>query len=170
MGLFGGKSKQQEAVEDMVMQKLSQVPLLDMIIETLKNEKEPWMEIAQSYYDNRQRVVVIEDDGFQIKWRTVRREDYIGNDGKRHSQNIEDVHERVGYSYTKSGYLPLHGYRNERGYEEVNVGRMRYLWASIIRERLVAQMPECQFGEVKQGDGIAYFIYTVPALIFKDWF
>lgn len=166
MGLFDGKAKK-ESAENEVLQKLSQVPLLDLLIENVLNEEEPWILERQSYYDDGRRVVKIEPDEFEIKWFDSHIEEYIGNDGQLHYNTVEDVHGRVGYSYTKSGYLPLHGYKYDNGNKEVPANRVRYLWASIIRERMMAKMPQCKFGDV---NGEAIFSYTVPALSFKDWF
>lgn len=167
MGLFDGKEKK-ESAENEVLQKLSQVPLLDLLIENvLNNEEEPWILKRQSYYDDGRRVVTIEPDGFEIKWSDSHTEEYIGNDGQRHYNSVEDVHGRVGYSYTKSGYLPLHSYRYDNGKKEVSANRVCCLWASIIRERMMAKMPQCRFGEVNDS---AFFSYTVPSLSFKDWF
>ena len=105
MGLFDGKAKK-ESAENEVLQKLSQVPLLDLLIENvLHEENEPWITMGQSYYDSCRRVVKIEPDGFEIKWSSYHDEPCIGSDGQRRIEKVEDVHGQVGYSYTKSGYL-----------------------------------------------------------------
>lgn len=167
MGLFDGKAKQ-ESAENEVLQKLSSCPLLDLLIENvLRNEEEPWLQMGQSYYDSCRRTVKVEPDGFEIKWSSYHNEPYIGSDGQRHEQSVEDVHGRVGYSYTKSGYLPLHSYSYDNGKKEISTQRVCCLWASIVRERMAAKMPNCKFGGVTDN---ATFTYTVPALSFKDWF
>lgn len=167
MGLFDGKAKQ-ESAENEVLQKLSACPLLDLLIENvLGDEEEPWLQMGQNYYDSCCRTVTVEPDGFEIKWSSYHEEPYIGNDGNRHTQRVEDVHGRVGYSYTKSGYLPLHSYSYDSGKKEISTERVCYLWASIIRERMAAKMPNCVFCDVSYD---ATFTYIVPALTFKDWF
>lgn len=166
MGLFDGKAKQ-ESAENEVLQKLSSVPLLDLLIENVLGAEEPWLQMGQSYYDSCCRTVTVEPDGFEIKWSSYHEEPYIGNDGNRHTQSVEDVHGRIGYSYTKSGYLPLHSYSYDSGKKEISTQRVCYLWASIIRERMAAKMPNCEFSDVSYD---ATFTYTVPALTFKDWF
>ncbi len=167
MGLFDGKAKK-EAVENEVLQKLSQVPLLDLLIENVLKSDEPWILQCQSYYDSRKRVVSIDPDGFEIRWSGTHTEEYIGNDGQAHTKTVVDVYGQIGYSYTKSGYVPLHHYwsENVKG-KDVSTERVCYLWASLIRERMMAKMPQCDFGEVNDS---AKFTYTVPALSFKDWF
>lgn len=167
MGLFDGKAKQASA-ENEVLQKLSVCPLLDLLIENLlKNEDEPWLRVGQNYYDNCYRTVKVEPDGFEIKWSSYHSEPYIGQDGQRYEQSVEEVHGSIAYSYTDSGYLPLHSYSYDNGKKEISTQRVCYLWASIVRERMAAKMPRCRFGEVTDD---ATFAYIVPALIFKDWF
>ena len=159
MGLFDGKAKQ-EAAENEVMQKLSQVPLLDILIQNLLDvEAEPWIRMGQSYYDDCQRTVRVEPDGFEIKWSSWHEE------GAGH--RVEQIHGRVNYSYTKSGYLPLHSYYYDNGKKEIPTSQVCYLWASVIRERMAAKMPNCKFNSVS---GDAAFTYTVPSPSFKDWF
>lgn len=167
MGLFDGKAKQ-ESAENEVLQKLSACPLLDLLIKNvLGDEDEPWLQMGQSYYDSCHRTVKVEPDVFEIKWSSYHNEPYIGSDGQRHEQRVEDVHGRIGYSYTKSGYLPLHSYSYDNGKKEISTQRVCCLWASIVRERMAAKMPNCKFGGVTDN---ATFTYTVPALTFKDWF
>ena len=80
MGLFDGKAKK-ESAENEVLQKLSQIPLLDLLIENvLLEDEEPWITMGQSYYDSCKRVVRIEPDSFEIKWKDYHDEAYIGND------------------------------------------------------------------------------------------
>lgn len=159
MGLFDGKAKQ-EAAEEEVMQKLSQVPLLDILIENILGDgAASWIREGQSYYDNCRRKVKIEPDSFEIKWSSYP-EEIPG-------QREEVIHESVCYSYTKSGYLPLHQFSYDNGKKEIPTEQVCYLWASIIRERMAAKMPNCKFDSVY---GDASFTYKVQPPSFKDWF
>lgn len=170
MGLFDGKEKKekQESAENEVRQKLSACPLLDLLIENvLGEEDEPWLQMGQSYYDDCSRTVKVVPDGFEIKWSSYHYEPYIGSDGQSHEQKVEDVNGRVGYSFTKRGYRPLHSYSYDDGKKNVSTERVCYVCASIIRERMAAKMPNCKFDSVNWN---ATFTYTVPALTFKDWF
>ncbi len=172
MGLFDGKAKQ-ESAESEVLQKLSAVPLLDLLIENVLNEAaadESWLQIAQNYYDSCKRTVTVEADGFEIKWSGYHDEQYVGNDGNVRTKRVEDIYGRIGYSYTKSGYRPLHGYTYEGGKKTITTDRVCWLWASVIRERMAAKMPSCDFDGVCGTKGGATFTYTVPKLSFKDWF
>lgn len=160
MGLFDGGAKK-EAAENAILQALSQLPILDDLVSTLMNNEEEWITNCQGYYDSCKRQVTIAADLFEIKWSDYHYE------GER---QIEDVNGQVRYGYTSSGYTPLHNHVNEKGKEDVSVGRVIYLWSSIVRERLQAKMPNCQFGNVTEYEDHATFIYTVPALTWKRWF
>lgn len=167
MGLFDGKERR-ESAEREVLQKLSQVPLLNNLIDNILNaDDEPWLQMQQNYYDNCKRIVTVEPDSFEIKWNSYHEEPVIGADGQRHTQRVEDIHGRIAYRYTLSGYVPLHSYRYENGAKEVSTERICYLFASIIHDRLKEKMPKCIFSEV---DNKAVFTYSVPSLPFKDWF
>ena len=169
MGLFDGKGKKD--LENEVLEKLAKVPLLDSLIESiLFEDQEPWLQMGQSYYDSCRRVVNVEPDSFEIKWSGYHEEASVGNDGQRHTKPVEDIYGRIGYSYTKSGYLPLHNYNSNDGYKVVSTKRVCFLWASIIRERMLAKMPTCKFEDVHETGNGASFSYTVPSLSFKDWF
>ena len=173
--LFGNKEKQ-AAVENEILQKMSRIPLLDDLInQLLGDDLEEWMVKSQSYYDNCRRVVRVEPDCFSIKWsRWYKERVQVGvyEDGtpKTEVRDQEEILEEKGYSFTKSGYLPLHAHYNEKGKEDVSVGRVCYLWASIVRERMAAKMTNCRFETVNQYSEEAAFGYTVPAQTYKDWF
>lgn len=171
-GLFNDGPNRWEAAQNEVLQKLSACPMLDRLIESVLSEceNEPWLQMAQSYYDSRERTVKIEPDKFEIKWSSTHNEPYIGNDGKRYEQKVEDVHGRIAYGFTESGYLPLHGY--SYSYDNgksvtVDTDTVCRLFASIVQERMEAKMPNCVFGPASHDKS---FTYYVPALTFKDWF
>lgn len=173
MGLFDGGKKLKDA-ENEVLQKLSECPLLDMLIENIQKEQEeePWLQMGQNYYDNCKRVVTVEPDGFEIKWIDEHQEPYTDQHGILQHRDVKELLGRIGYSYTRSGYVPLHEYRYDDGNRWINTKRVCYLWASIIRERMAAKMPNCKFDDIAHDEywGDITFTYTVPALTFKDWF
>lgn len=154
MGLFDGKAKQERA-ENEVMQKLAACPLLDFLIDNIL-AADTWVQMGQSYYDSCRRTVKVEPDTFAILWKNTTTE-----------QNADSIKECIAYSYTASGYLPLHYYETEDKKTLVSTDRVCYLWASVVRERMAAKMPDCKFGHVNED---ASFEYRVPALSFKDWF
>ena len=173
--LFGTKEKQAN-VENEILQKMSRLPILDDLINQLLGEDlEEWMNMGQSYYDSCKRIVRIDPDCFRLKWSKFYQERVqigVYDDGrhKTEMQQKEEIIAEKCYGFTRSGYLPLHAHYNEKGKEDVSTGRICYLWASVIRERLAAKMTDCKFGTVEQNSEVATFTYTVPALTFKDWF
>lgn len=159
MGLFNWGAKK-EALEREVAQSLSRLPLLDLVIESLLNNAEcPWLSQGVSYYDTCRRTVIIAPDLLAIE-----------KDGEK---NItpEDNNTCIEYSYTKSGYVPLHGHQNEDGIEDISLRRICYLWALVVKERMAADMPMCSFSDVYDGEeNTVKFTYSVPPMAFQDWF
>lgn len=167
MGLFNNKVRQ-EAVEQELLEKLSSNPLLDLIVDDILNdEEESWMRFAQSYYDNCLRTVSIQPDLLEIKWRNLQDLPTIGSDGEYYVEQVDDGEVQRCYSYTKSGYVPLHRYSYDDGKRDISIQRICYLWACVVRNHMAKRMPYCNFGEVNTK---ASFTYTVPFLSFKDWF
>lgn len=183
MGLFESKESRilreskVKAVEDEVMLKLSQCQLLDMITDNLINGEE-WITTCQSYYDHCVRKVTIGEDFIEVKWFTDVQQTYVSgvssNGTPQHSvKMVEEVHGKVAYSYTKSGYLPLHQYvskviENPKTGDviTVSVERVCYLWTLVVCERLQAKLPRCDFRKPFETS----FEYVVPRLEWKDWF
>lgn len=187
MALFGGKEKKQAAKEarDQVMRTLAQheylVALIEQILieagkipyEDAKGEKKiqednKWLTECQSYYDSRQRTVTVGADLFEIKWADTHQEQYQGTDGKVYSETVEDVHERIGYAYTKNGYKPLSAARI--GDTVVDLATVLSCWASVIKEKMQGAFPELEFKNVISNQDKASFTYVVPALEWKEWF
>lgn len=165
MGLFDGKAKK-EAVENEIMQKLSQQKILNDLIFTLFEENEDWITTCQGYYDNRKRVVLVDTDYFGV----FVMDHHIERDATGAERWVDDVISKVEYNYTSSGYAPLHHHVNEKGNEDVSVQRVLYLWASVIRERMQGKLPNCSFGEVEDQNGQIKFTYKVPGKVWKQWF
>lgn len=160
MGLFDSGAKK-EAAENFVREALSKLPILDDLICTIVDNEEDWLTNCQGYYDSRKRKVTIAADLFQIKWS----EHHYEGDRK-----IIDVDKEICYSYTASGYTPIHNHLNEKGKEDVSVGRVIYIWASLIREQLKTKLQCCEFNSIWEYDDYVTFEYVVPALAWKRWF
>ena len=155
MGLFDGKEK----IEEEIMQKMAQLPIVDDLIKQLlelSKGEEKWLASGVSYYDRCIRKVRIEPDCFEIQ--------------RMGDSNSEDIVSRIGYSFTQSGYKPLHAHCNSKGKEDVSLNRVCYLLAAIIRERMVAKWPECHFEVIESMRDYVCFTYKVPAMTFDDWF
>ena len=159
MALFDVGKK--DAAENYVIQALSQVPILDGVIEAIANHEEEWIANCQGYYDSRQRKIIFEADFLQIKWSDIHPEG---------DHRVETINGKVEYCYTASGYTPLHSHVNEKGKEDVAVDRVIYLWATIVRDRLQEVMPKCKFGYITAFPKYCELTYTVPELSWKRWF
>lgn len=169
MGLFDGRAKT-EALEQEIRERMSALPIFDQLVESLlADETQGWLTQCQSYYDSRKRKVSVEEDCFEIKWSSVQDEKYVDGNGQIRYRSVENVHGSVRYSFTKSGYLPLHSYCDERGKELVSANRIRNIWLGIVREKLLEKMPGCRFEELYSTTATS-FEYTVPGLRFRDWF
>lgn len=168
MALFGGSAKK-DAVENEILQAMSDLEILDLLVKNVAAEAEeenPWITNCQGYYDNCIRTVTIAADMFEVKWSDISYE----RDAQGKEHRVENVNGRLAYSYTKSGYTPLHSHYNEKGKEDVSVSRVIYLWTTLVHERLQSKLADCSFGYVREGDGFATFDYKVPALTWKRWF
>lgn len=168
MAFFSGGAKREE-VENEILRAMSRLDILTSLVENIAGEaagENPWLIACQGYYDGCVRTVTIAADLCEVKWSDVRYE----KDAQGKEHRTEDVNGRIAYSYTKSGYIPLHSHYNERGREDVSVNRVIFLWASLLQERLQAKLTNCQFEEAVEGDGYAYFRYKVPGLTWKRWF
>lgn len=169
-------------VQENLKNKLMKASLLDGIIQEVFMEGNyPWATECQSYYDNCCRSVFIVEDGFLVKWHSIEQEQYVmkhdgaGNPvyGKR---DVEKVHAETAYSFTKSGYVPLHEYKEMVGegnsQKEVNVEVKDVLriCAEVVREKLHAKKIMFQYDSVRSEKDVASFVYRVPRSIWKEWF
>ncbi len=103
--LFGSKEKQ-AAIEREILQKMSQLPILDRLIKQLLDEDlEDWMAMGQSYYDSCKRSVNIEPDEFELKWSGYCQRVQIGvyDDGTPKTELREEIFAKITYSFTQSG-------------------------------------------------------------------
>lgn len=159
MSIFNIGAK--KAAENYVYESLSKLDILDDLLSTILDNTEDWINNCQSYYDNRKREVTIGEDLFQIRWVQYEYEQ---------EKRVEKTKGEVNYSFTLSGYTPLHNHINDKGKELVSVSKVIYLWTSIICEHLQKNMPECEFSNVTQFEDHSSFSYTVPPLTWKRWF
>lgn len=160
MGLFDNGAKH-ASVENMILQSMSQLPILEDLVATVAENEKEWVSKCQGYYDTCQREVIIAPDLFAIKWI-----DYEVQNG----QKVKVIADEVSYSYTKSGYTPIHNHVNEKGREDVPVNRVVFLWSNIVRERLASKLSDCNFGSVTTCSNYCTFTYTVAPLQWRRWF
>ena len=169
-------------VQENVKNKLMNTTLLDCIIQEIFMEGNyPWATECQGYYDNCVRSVLIIEDGFIVKWHGIEQEQYVmKNDGVGNpvygKRDVEKVYGEAAYSFTKSGYMPLHEYK-----EMVNDGKtskeitvevkdILKICAEVVREKLHAKKIQFQYEHVVSENGLASFVYRIPRAVWKDWF
>lgn len=193
MGLFDKKEKIKEAeieakikeTEERIVQSLQKIPLLEEIDKRLARLKaqEPWVITNTGYYDNCGRKVVFKKDAILIQAYEVKtQKTEKDQNGNWTWENVEvPVREIPVCIYTQEGYTPLYGcgeYVGKDGFTKniVSTTRASCLWAPIVREHVMAEFKECEFGDVEEGpypsgdETTAYFKYEVPRLEFKQWY
>lgn len=163
MGLFDGVGKR-EMAENVVLQSMARQPILDDIVGAVMSEDAPWITTCQGFYDTRKRQITVGADLFRIAW-----SGYNGYSNEEGFGN-EVIRDVIEYSFTGSGYVPLHSHMNEKGREDVSAGRVIYLCTALIQERLRAKLPNCKFGEVIEYEDHSTFVFAVPPIQWKNWF
>lgn len=172
MGLFNGSAKKEE-IENSIVQKMAQLPIVNELVECILEDvqKNPWVLKCQSYYDTCSRSVRIEPDGVVIIWKT-QQELYELEDGKNVGiRVVEGDFGRSAWSFTKSGYMPLHSHCNEKGKIDVSLSRVCCLFGMLLQKQMAAKFQGCRFDPgVSEGACCAYFTYQVPKGTWQDWF
>lgn len=163
MGLFGPSKIQIEIAEKKVKQAFAENPLLDDIITTLLNrtDENPWILNCTGYYDKRQRTIIIGRDLLGV---VNGRIDFEGGEPK------EPKTENLLFSYTASGYKPLHSYVDENGDTLLELNQVMNVWRQVICDRMKQEFPDIKFGAVILEGSYVTVSYYVPALTWKDWF
>lgn len=115
-----------------------------------------WVKNQYNYYDDCRRCIFVGDDVIGISW----------PQGER-----EGVSQPILYSFTASGYLPLHDYKVD-GKVRMNQTNIRRMWCTIIRDGLKAIEPSLVFDNTGKSDSENKqysFNYRVPQNEYKDW-
>lgn len=150
------KNREEEAE---LLQKLQQVPIIDMLLENVQTDaekNESWLQKSQSTYDSRERTVQIQKDALQIIWETQ---------GDKKSAQKQIV-ESLCYEFSKNGYMPLEPYRAANG-QTVPVERVCCLVASVVCLKMKEKFQDCQFPNSTEEN---QFTYTVPRTEGWAWF
>lgn len=129
---------EQRALERAKEEKLKNTIANSPIIDALFAEfyKQDWILHRQSGSDIGTRKLRITSDTVEIKWSSWRTESKIVGQNRMginiyKESGIEDIHEQVIFSFTKSGYKPL---------EETDLEKKRLL-ADVITERIANEIP-----------------------------
>lgn len=146
------------ATEKELRTRMSASPILDMIINELT--KEAWAWNRQGVEDDGVRTVALTADIFEVKWSYGRMEQRFLGSNKLglpivEEEWVEDVYERVAYSYTKSGYAPLTSFT---GQVVIPLERVIQLWGEEVQGRIRKQIPNCYFNKTEKPG----FTYKLP--------
>lgn len=175
MGLFDGPAKK-DATENLVMQQIARFPIINDIVNEIvalgNEEKTAWLLKGQGYYDTCVRNVIIEADSLTISWTSAITLSVLENGSDTKEEITEGEFAIESWSFTKSGYVPLHKHYNDRGRVDVPLTRVCYLFASLVREQMMAKLPGVQFNsEIYAGGNCrASFTYLVPRSTLREWF
>ena len=76
--------------------------------------------------------------------------------------------------FSSLGFRPLTVRLNEKGREEISLGKMLFLLATTIRERMQNMYPNIEFSEINetcytQGKEHVAFTYAIPKKPFIEW-
>lgn len=175
MSIFDGKKKavpeqnpEMVTLEEEITEKLTKAGILESIDNFIEEKiaQEPWITQCQSYYESCRRTVKIHEDLLSINWKEAKA--VLTADGSR--VTIFDKDNVAAFHYTDHGYMPLHSHYNELGNEDITLDQILYMWGIVVRERMMAKLPQCEFGPVYQSITEASFTYSVPAKQWTDWF
>lgn len=170
MGLFEWKEEYvsaEQAAEQRVKEKLSNVSMLNIIINELGRAGD-WVSSSKGFYDHRTRKFVITKDYIEV---------YDCSDTLLVTYKLIDTYAkdidfsmRMRIEYADYNYKPLHAcFINNR---DISLSRVLYIWATVIQERMKKENPDLIFNEISVDDTkwCASFTYRVPDREYNDWF
>ena len=199
MSLFE-RPPQKNAGEDLVFSKMYSGDLMRLIIDDIHqySQKEDgyWLMGQTNYYDDRERTVLIDENGIVIKkcaaskiknaneelakskriatWAIsdakFRKAEETRERAMRQLESIENM-EEFPINYTLYGYTPLPmSYIDQQ--QRIGLYRQQLLpvWAKAVKERIKVWHPTCEFSNVTQLANIYMFWYKVPEWQWKSWF
>lgn len=174
MGLFDGVAKK-EAVEQQIMQQIASYPIIKKLVHEINligKEKEQWLLTCQGYYDSCVRNVIIEPDSLTVTWTSARTLKISENGSDTKEENEEGNFGSVCWHFTDKGYVPLHKHYNEKGKVDVSLAKVCYLFATLVREQMMVELPEaCFCNNIYQDANYrASFTYEVPRGSWQEWF
>jgi len=108
MGLFGPSKTEKENAEKKVKDALSKATIMNDIMFTLREnvQNAPWILNCTGYYDSRYRTILVGSDLLSVVNGTI-----LFENGEPKQPKCE----YLNFSYTASGYKPLHSYNDSKG-------------------------------------------------------
>ena len=179
-----------QRAEEECMQKLMKAPVLDELIKRIvedANGDDPeknWLfKHIHAFDEDESRWIYITDERVIFKWaqeyyENVQYQESIG-DGKyvTKTKRVKKERElgRVDYLYPNLGwYGRMKEYRFGDGkYDVIEELRVHDLWFSLIKERLTAKFPECDFSgtdNIVPDMAVVYKKYSLPDPGYYKWF
>ena len=172
MGLFEWKEEYvtaEQVAEQKVRDKLSNVNMLNIIIDELRRAGD-WVTNSKGFYDHRLRKIIITKDYLEIYdcdqhlldfYRYV--DVYTAELDNSHFQY------RGRIKYADYNYKPLHAYNDGN---MMYLNKVIFIWASVIQERMKKEYPDLMFNKISvdESECIAVFTYRVPDRKYCDWF
>ena len=163
MGLFGPSKADKEYAEKKVKEALADADILNDIMHTLhlKINDASWILKCTGYYDTRNRTILVGPDLLSVSKGLISFEN---------GEPQEPKDEYLNFSYTASGYRPLHGYTDSKGNLIFDESQVVALWLDVLRERLMHDYPDIHWANPFQHGKYAVLQYKVAPLEWKDWF
>lgn len=178
MALFGNKAKA-EAYANQLAGKLDQCVMGDYLLadifEASKKNEYYWLTQTISYYDSRNRTVLVGSDELvicnchiskisnvdEVMRQARRAARFIVSDGQL--QRAERLHsaassaqaslsnvDSVALNYTAYGFRPLGEYLDENRTVLLDTNQVLIVWAQILKEKLKQRFPNLQFNDMIQ--------------------
>lgn len=173
MGLFDGGAKKEQLAEE-ITEKMRKSALINTLC-LFEEKEEEWIHSIVNYDDNGNRKVIVAPNVF-----------YIYRFGKEFNVNFNTetgdfaevsktyIADDLYLRFSSLGFRPLTVRLNEKGREEISLGKMLFLLATTIRERMQNMYPNIEFSEINetcytQGKEHVSFTYAIPKKPFIEW-
>lgn len=159
MALFTSQKKLDAEKE--IRGKLAANPILELLMDVTEKEGLEWITIADGYYDDCRREIVLESD-------------YAGF-GKKNGIDEKTKKERMKYegtSYTGLGWKPMSELQTSSE-NYVSEKKVFEIWGNLIVERMKMDYPRLEFGDpvtcTENGKLRLTISYRVPQREYKSW-
>lgn len=137
MGLFKKNKNKIEGIELQVLQSMQDSPLINVMVDIFTTDSEcEWMRACKHSHQNQRRDVIVVPEGICVEIPGAR-----------------ERKDKSGYAifhFNELGFDELTAHYNQQGKIDIETPRMCYLYATAIRNRLSAVLPDFKFSAVSQ--------------------
>ena len=173
MALFKSKEEKeaeaaaQDEQKQLLYRAFDQSEFMNSLIENIFSEENAWIYTQYNYYDDRRRVVKIENDCVCIKHEKYNHELVESSNKIKNNLGIMDDHvsseilNSVAYSFTQSGWLPLDTIKTSFNAKEI--------FAEVLWYKMWNKMHTREEGlesYYSYSDGFSYY---VPKGTWQSW-